>query len=155
MSLPATVEQSGFNETAGAQRAARLMRVLGPAANAVWAELDPADADRLSRAMSEGSANLPSTEEASAFVDAFRGEAPEAANENSVWSAVEQLQPSAIARSISCEHPQTVALILSRLSADIAARTVRILPRDLATEALTRLMTLGRVHPDALNLIEN
>ena len=155
MTLPATMAACPVSETAGTRRAARLMRALGPAATAVWSELDAADADRLNRAMS-GTAEeaSPATEETGAFLSAFRSNDSQEAEHGPVWPELDRLEPSAIARTIACEHPQLIALILSRLSAGMAAQTVRILPRGLATEALKRLMTLGRVSQDTLDLVE-
>lgn len=155
MSLPATASQAFPAVPAGTQRAARLMRALGPAASAVWSELEPDEADRLSQAMAQTAGDMRSpASDAENFLNAIRQHRDDVAGARSVWSALGEIEPSAIASALGCEHPQLIAVVLSRLPAEKAAQAVRILPRDLATEALKRVMTLGRVHPETMALIE-
>ncbi len=155
MSLPATTSPAYPAPPAGTLRAARLMRALGPAASAVWSELEPDDADRLSQAMTQtaGETRSPASD-AEKFLSAIRQHNEDTAGTRTVWSALGEVEPSAIASVLGCEHPQLIAVVLSRLPAGKAAQTVRILPRDLATEALKRIMTLGRVRPETMALIE-
>ena len=157
MSLPALARDPAAPIPAeGAARAARLMRALGPAASAVWAELDPADAERLRHAMG-GTGDAPQMDahagEAEAFVQAFHAP-PATAGETSVWQRLDSADPAALAGAIRYEHPQLVAVVLSRLSPQVSAQAVRALPRDTATDALKRLMSLGRIGRDTLALIE-
>lgn len=157
MSLPATLDTPALPQpAAGASRAARLMHALGPAASGVWAELDPADAERLRRAMTgldEARQSGLQAQDTAAFVTAFR--APESTTESgSVWQQLDTADPAALARAVQYEHPQLIAVILSRLSPQVSARTVRALPRETATDALKRLMSLGRVSRATLDLLE-
>lgn len=53
------------------------------------------------------------------------------------------------------EHPQTVALILSHLSADQAARVLSEFPPDVRNVVSHRMATLGKVSPALLKEVEN
>lgn len=156
MSVPALVQphRSAFGRGVG--RAARLMKMLGPAASGVWAELSSDEADQLSVAMNADPARHGGEPDASEFLAAYdRGnEQGETDLHGNVWTAVSGLDPAVIARHFANENPQVIAVVLARLAPDTAAQTVRALPRDLATEALRRLLHLGRIHKEAMAVIE-
>ncbi|WP_300395958.1 FliG C-terminal domain-containing protein [Henriciella sp.] len=158
MSLPALAQQPMVEATPGTRRAARLMRSLGSAGAAVWAELSPDEADRLAQVMDSPEPDVTparADDETSAFLSDFhRPDQGGHQKTASIWTQLDVLEPAMLARAITCEHPQLIAVILSRLSPEVAAQTVRALPRELATQALKRLMTLGRIRPDTLSLIE-
>ena len=52
------------------------------------------------------------------------------------------------------EHPQTIALILSHLSADQNAEALKELPDELRSEVLYRIATLGKISSQTLRQIE-
>jgi len=52
------------------------------------------------------------------------------------------------------EHPQTVAVIVSRIRPDHAAKVIAALPGMLGEEVIGRLLTLGHVQQEALDQIE-
>lgn len=140
----------------GLRRSALLMRALGARAAAVWSQLSPIEAERLSQAMQ----TLPEDDQAEqnavrTYVTSMRAR-PQitAAKPDSVWQRLSNKDGSAIAGMIEGESPQVIALILSRLTPDAAADTVRALPRAIATEALKRLLSLGPVHPAAVTALE-
>ena len=160
MTLPARLDVAPFPDRRGLQKAARLMRALGPAASAVWAELSTEEADQLSVVMNATPANGQDEAgaESEALLTAFASRTTDTGTSSrpaSVWSELSALDPAAIARSLDVEHPQIVAVVLSRLDPDIAAQTVRALHRDTATEALRRLLHLGRVRGEAIGVIES
>lgn len=138
---------------AGLQRSAALMRALGPNANAVWAALTPQEATNLTRAMD----NLPVTHEleseaAAQYVrDISRATS---AQKTPLWQQLSERDGQANANLLGSESPQVIALILSRMTPESAATTVRALPQATATEALRRLLHLGDVQPAALKAIE-
>ena len=153
MSLPAlasTPPQSGL------RRSALLMRALGAKAASVWSQLSPQEAEQLSRAMQ----NLPEDEsgEHSAlrdYLQSMEGSAPHAARHpHSIWARLSERDGTTLANLVQEESPQVIALILSRLTPDAAAKTVRILPRSIATDALKRMLSLGDVHPAAITALE-
>ena len=157
MSLPAPAETSYQTAQPGTRRAARLMQALGPSASAVWAELSPGEADQLSAAMESqrSEPNLVATPpETGAFLKAFRQPAgPMADRSRDLWRRLGELEPAITARFIEHEHPQLV--ILSRLEPETVAHVVRLLPRQMASIALRRLMHLSRVRGPALEVVES
>lgn len=156
MSVPALVQPDRSAFGRGVTRAARLMKMLGPAASGVWAELSPGEADQLSVAMNSASPHGADKQDEREFLATFeRRDIPvEVDASGSVWTRLSQLDPAVIARHFSGENPQIIAVILARLAPDTAARTVRAMPRDIATDALRRLLHLGRIHKDAMAVIE-
>lgn len=138
---------------AGLQRSAALMRALGPNANAVWAALTPQEATNLTDAMD----NLPVTHEqesaaAAQYVrDISRTTSPQ---KTQLWQQLSARDGQANATLLGTESPQIIAVILSRMTPEAAATTVRALPQATATEALRRLLHLGDVQPAALKAIE-
>ncbi|MDB5558211.1 MAG: Flagellar motor switch protein FliG [Enterovirga sp.] len=88
-------------------------------------------------------------EKADAIMDEIRGQAS-----RNVWHKLSSVDVSLLSAYLKGEHPQTVALILSRLPAEIAARTVSALEEDFATEVLNRMLTLNTVQREALESVE-
>lgn len=134
----------------GIARSARLMRALGPDAAAIWAELDPQEAETLSAAMDQ------MADDPSADSDALRRftQAQRATSGAGVWAELSALDTPVLAALVRHERPQVVALILSRLSGEAAARLLRTLPPSLSIEAMQRLLHLGEVHPAAMAGLE-
>jgi len=134
----------------GIARSARLMRALGPDAAAIWAELDPQEAETLSAAMDQ------MADDPSADSEALRRftQAQRATSGAGVWAEMSALDTSVLAALIRHERPQVVALILSRLSGEAAAKLLRTLPPSLSIEAMQRLLHLGEVHPAAMAGLE-
>lgn len=134
----------------GIARSARLMRALGPDAAAIWAELDPQEAGTLSAAMDQ------MADDPSADSDALRRftQAQRATSGAGVWAELSALDTAVLAALVRHERPQVVALILSRLSGEAAAKLLRTLPPSLSIEAMQRLLHLGEVHPAAMAGLE-
>lgn len=154
MSLPALSRPSDRQD--GMTRSALLMRALGAKAASVWSELSPQEAEQLSAAMQA----LPDDAQAEqsalqAYVQSMR-QTPMAhvTHQANVWAKLSRQDGTLLASLVQRESPQVIALILSRLSPDAAANTVRALPRTLATDALKRLLNLGEIHPAALRALE-
>ena len=155
MNVPA-VPKSYATET-GLVRSARLMRALGAASSAVWNELDPGEARALTLAIEA----LPpeDADEAEAVAEDFLKAAivmPEQrrALADSVWLKLSALDPSALAGLIVNEHPQTIALIFSKLEPAASARLSKALPAPLAMDALRRLLHMKAPHASAVAATE-
>ncbi len=153
MTLPAL---SAPSSPSGLRRSAMLMRALGAKATSVWSQLSPQEAEQLSQAMQA----LPEDQDAEqsalrVYVQSMTA-TPGASDPapGSVWSRLSALEGTTLANMIQDESPQVIALILSRLAPDAAAKTVRVLPRSIATEALKRMLSLGEVHPAAIKALE-
>ena len=59
-----------------------------------------------------------------------------------------------IAATISGEHPQVIAAVLSHLDAGLAAEVLQLLPEDLQADMVYRVATLDSIQPDALAELE-
>lgn len=149
MSLPAPHPQTATSS--GLLRSAALMRALGAKANGVWSALSPSEARDLTDAMGT-LAEDPSHEADAARAYLHDVSRPGAAN--SIWQKLAHQDTIRIARLLSNERPQVIAVILSRLPEKTAAGLVRELPSETATPALRHLLHLGPVQPNALNAIE-
>jgi flagellar motor switch protein FliG len=134
----------------GLARSARLMRALGPDAAAIWAELDPQEAAALSAAMDRlGDDPAGEADALRRFAEARRSPAA-----SGVWADLSALDTRLLAGLIRNERAQVVALILSRLTGEAAARLLRSLPPALSIEAMQRLLHIGEIHPAAMASLE-
>jgi flagellar motor switch protein FliG len=88
-------------------------------------------------------------EKAEAIMDEIRGQAS-----RNVWHKLSSVDATLLSAYLRGEHPQTVALILSRLPPETAARTLSHLSEDFATEVLNRMLTLNSVQREALESVE-
>lgn len=68
------------------------------------------------------------------------GEA-EPASDQAIWIQIAQLSDEVLADYLAGERPQTVALILSRLEPQKAARMITALPEMIRDEAMRRMLT--------------
>ncbi|KMO13077.1 flagellar motor switch protein FliG [Methylobacterium platani] len=71
-----------------------------------------------------------------------------------VWASLTQIDPEILASFLRNEYPQTVAVILSRVRSDYAARVLTILPEDFAIDVLNRMLRMETVQKEALRHIE-
>ena len=71
-----------------------------------------------------------------------------------VWASIAQVDPEILASFLRNEYPQTVAVVLSRVRADYAARVLTILPEEFAIDVLNRMLRMETVQKEALRHIE-
>jgi flagellar motor switch protein FliG len=64
------------------------------------------------------------------------------------------MEPRAIAELVKLEHPQVLAIIISYLDSDLAARVLEELPQAVQTEVLLRVAQLDGVQPAALGKLD-
>lgn len=64
------------------------------------------------------------------------------------------MEPRAIADTLKMEHPQVLAIVLSYLDADQAAKVLKHFPDWLQADVLVRVATLDGVQPAALGKLE-
>jgi flagellar motor switch protein FliG len=76
------------------------------------------------------------------------------AKDEPVWAAMSRLNDTTVRRYIEGEHPQTAALVLSRLDRGFAARVIGGLGADLRNAVLARMFSLKTVADDALEALE-
>ncbi|HEY3265989.1 MAG TPA: flagellar motor switch protein FliG [Armatimonadota bacterium] len=64
------------------------------------------------------------------------------------------LEPSQLFQFIAGEHPQTIALVLSHLSAGTAASVLSRLPPEIQADVATRIATMDATIPDVVQQVE-
>ena len=75
---------------------------------------------------------------------------PKSGRVNKNLESLQKADPNQLSRFISGEHPQTIALILSHLSASQAASLLANLPMPLRSDVTLRIAQLDRVSPDVV-----
>lgn len=71
-----------------------------------------------------------------------------------MWDKLANVNERTLAGYLRNEHPQTVAVILSRIKAEHAAKVISVLPDMMAEEIMNRMLSLGPVQKDVLDQIE-
>lgn len=74
---------------------------------------------------------------------------------SAVWERASQVSEEALTEFLASEHPQTAALILSKLPSDVAAKTVGKLPVDLRNNLMRRMTAMRPVTVAGLRLLES
>ena len=71
-----------------------------------------------------------------------------------MWDKLSNVPEKVLAGYLRNEHPQTIAVILSKLKPDHAARVLAELPRDLGVDVVTRMLKMDPVQKDVLQQVE-
>lgn len=132
------------DHASGLSRSANLLRALGANAAPVWAELDAEDAAAIARAMdapAQSTAATPQTPTPTRQI-------------SSVWQRMSDLPTHTLSQMLENEHPQVIALALSRMVPGAAAAVVRQTPALLATDVLHRMLHMSEAHTSAMQAIE-
>jgi flagellar motor switch protein FliG len=69
------------------------------------------------------------------------------------FDAIQKADPQQLAKFIHNEHPQTIALILSHLSASQAASLLFSLPAEMRGEVALRMASLDQISPEIISKI--
>lgn len=72
-----------------------------------------------------------------------------------MWEKLSNVQANVLANYLKNEYPQTIAVVLSKISADHAARVLTMLPEDLALEVVQRMLAMDSVQREILDKIED
>src|SRR5690606_16990673 len=75
--------------------------------------------------------------------------------EEPIWTRISRLKDDIIRAYLLREHPQTVALILSRLNSQHSARLIGSFPAELRNGLFIRMLGIKSIAPDALEILEN
>ncbi|MCA9794539.1 MAG: flagellar motor switch protein FliG [Candidatus Eremiobacteraeota bacterium] len=86
-------------------------------------------------------------------VDAIMEEIRGPAGRN-MWEKLSNVQEDILANYLKNEYPQTIAVVLSKISTDHASRVLAVLPEDLALDVVQRMLSLDTVQKDILEKIE-
>ena len=71
-----------------------------------------------------------------------------------MWDKLSNVSETLLAGALRQEYPQTVAVILSKLRPDHAARVASELPRDFAVDVIMRMLRMETVQKDVINQVE-
>ncbi|KAJ02039.1 flagellar motor switch protein FliG [Sulfitobacter mediterraneus] len=76
-------------------------------------------------------------------------------NTDNVWRDLSELDEKQLVEFLRKEHNQTVAVILSRIRPDAAAKVLPLLGADRATDLIERMMEMDNLPNDTIMNIEN
>ncbi len=71
-----------------------------------------------------------------------------------MWDKLSNVNESVLAAYLKNEYPQTVAVILSKLTSDHSARVIAELPRDLAVDVIMRMLRMDSVQKEVIQEVE-
>ena len=94
-------------------------------------------------------AKLLPKERATGIMEEIRGPAG-----RNMWQKLSNIQDQVLATYLKNEYPQTVAVILSKIKTDHAARVLSILPDEFALDVVQRMLKMEAVQKDVLDRIE-
>ena len=83
------------------------------------------------------------------IMDEIRGPAG-----RNMWEKLSNVQEEVLANYLKNEYPQTVAVVLSKLRPEHAARVLAILPEDLALDVVNRMLRMEAVQKEVLERVE-
>jgi len=172
------------NKLTGPEKAAVILLALGEEHTALWERLDDEEVKEISQAMATlgnvtaeavealmiefvsglaGSGSvMRSFEQTQRLLAAFlpndrvdglmeeiRGPAG-----RTMWDKLGNVNEAVLANYLKNEYPQTVAVILSKVKSDHAARVLTALPEDFALECVQRMLRMEPVQREILDKIE-
>jgi flagellar motor switch protein FliG len=71
-----------------------------------------------------------------------------------MWDKLSNVNESVLAAYLKNEYPQTVAVVLSKLTSDHAARVIAELPRELAVDVIMRMLRMDSVQKEVIQEVE-
>lgn len=83
------------------------------------------------------------------IMDEIRGPAG-----RTMWDKLGNVNESVLANYLKNEYPQTVAVVLSKIKSDHAARVLSMLPESFAMEVVTRMLRMEAVQKEVLDDVE-
>jgi flagellar motor switch protein FliG len=89
-------------------------------------------------------------ERVSSIMDEIRGPAG-----RTMWDKLGNVNETVLASYLKNEYPQTVAVVLSKIRPEHAARVLTCLPEDFAMEVVMRMLRMEAVQKDILDKVEN
>jgi len=83
------------------------------------------------------------------IMDEIRGPAG-----RNMWEKLSNVQEEVLANYLKNEYPQTVAVVLSKIVPEHAARVLAILPEELALDVVNRMLRMEAVQKEVLERVE-
>src|SRR6266511_1663290 len=71
-----------------------------------------------------------------------------------MWEKLSNVQEEVLANYLKNEYPQTVAVVLSKLKPEHAARVLAILPEELALDVVGRMLKMEAVQKEVIERVE-
>ncbi len=71
-----------------------------------------------------------------------------------MWEKLSNVQEQVLANYLKNEYPQTVAVVISKLRPEHAARVLSILPEELALDVVNRMLKMEAVQKDVIERVE-
>jgi flagellar motor switch protein FliG len=72
-----------------------------------------------------------------------------------MWEKLSNVQEDMLANYLKNEYPQTIAVVLSKIRSEHAARVLAILPEDLALDVVNRMLKMEAVQKEVIERVEN
>ncbi len=94
-------------------------------------------------------ASFLSNDRVAAIMEEIRGPAG-----RNMWEKLSNVQENVLANYLKNEYPQTVAVVLSKINSEHAARVLSILPEELAMEVVNRMLRMEAVQKEVLEKVE-
>src|SRR5215510_6235819 len=88
-------------------------------------------------------------ERVNGIMDEIRGPAG-----RNMWEKLSNVQEEVLANYLKNEYPQTIAVVLSKLKSEHAARVLAILPEDLALDVVGRMLKMEAVQKEVIERVE-
>jgi flagellar motor switch protein FliG len=88
-------------------------------------------------------------ERVGAIMEEIRGPAG-----RTTWDKLANVNEEVLASFLKHEYPQTIALIISKIKPDHAARVLTVLPEELSIEVINRMLTMDAVKKEVIEGIE-
>jgi len=88
-------------------------------------------------------------ERVNGIMDEIRGPAG-----RNMWEKLSNVQEEVLANYLKNEYPQTIAVVMSKLTAEHAARVLGILPEDLALDVVGRMLKMEAVQKEVIERVE-
>src|SRR5438552_9420968 len=90
------------------------------------------------------------TERVGGIMDDIRGPAG-----RNMWEKLSNVHEQVLANYLKNEYPQTVAVVLSKIKPEHAARVLAILPGELALDVVNRMLKMEVVQKEVIERVEN
>nr|WP_321443635.1 flagellar motor switch protein FliG [uncultured Cohaesibacter sp.] len=71
-----------------------------------------------------------------------------------MWEKLSNVQENVLANYLKNEYPQTVAVVLSKIKPDHAARVLSIMPEDFGLEVINRMLSMEAIQKEILEKVE-
>ena len=88
-------------------------------------------------------------ERVNGIMDEIRGPAG-----RNMWEKLSNVQEEVLANYLKNEYPQTIAVVLSKLKPEHAARVLAILPEDMALDVIGRMLKMEAVQKEVIERVE-